>query len=47
MMDGSKRIFRSNDAETDLSAIWQFGAEEWTPDMADKTLASVPHPFLA
>src|ERR1700682_3257497 len=43
MMEGSKRIFRSSDADRDLVAIWQFAAEEWLPEMADRHLREVDH----
>ena len=43
MTGSSRQIFRSNDAEGDLLAIWQFGAEEWSPEMADRHVREVDH----
>jgi toxin ParE1/3/4 len=38
MSSSNKQIFRSRAADDDLLAIWQFGAQEWSPEMADRHL---------
>ena len=41
MTAGSKHLFRSRDAAEDLISIWLFGAEEWSPELADKHLRDI------
>lgn len=35
MAESSRRLIWSRDAEDDLLSIWRYGAEEWSPSLAD------------
>jgi toxin ParE1/3/4 len=36
-----RQVFRSKEAAEDLLAIWQFGADEWSPEIADRHLRDI------
>ena len=41
MSENSRKILRSPEAQEDLLSIWQFGADEWSPDRADEHLRDI------
>jgi toxin ParE1/3/4 len=41
MTESNRQVFRSPEAEEDLISIWQFGANEWSPEQADKHLHDI------
>ena len=41
MSSRSGQVFRSRDAAEDLVSLWQFGAEEWSPERADQHLREI------
>ena len=41
MAAGSKRLFRSKEVDEDLVSIWLFGADEWSPELADRHLHNI------
>jgi toxin ParE1/3/4 len=41
MSDHSRQGFRSPEAQEDLLSIWQFGADQWSPDQADEHLRDI------
>ena len=43
MTANNRHILRSRDADADLLSIWQFGADEWSPEMADRHLREIEH----
>jgi toxin ParE1/3/4 len=43
MAADNRRILWSRDANADLLSIWQFGAEEWSPETADRHLREIEY----
>ena len=43
MGENSHRLMWSADANEDLMSIWQFGAEEWSEEIADRHLFEIEH----
>jgi toxin ParE1/3/4 len=41
MTETNRKILRSPEAQEDLLSIWQFGADEWSPDQADEHLRDI------
>jgi toxin ParE1/3/4 len=41
MSENNRKIFRSPEAQEDLLSIWEFGADEWSPDQADEHLRDI------
>jgi toxin ParE1/3/4 len=41
MSENNRKILRSPEAQEDLLSIWQFGADEWSPEQADEHLRDI------
>jgi toxin ParE1/3/4 len=41
MSEINRKVFRSPEAQEDLLYIWQFGADEWSPDQANEHLRDI------
>ena len=41
MSETNRKVFRSPEAQEDLLDIWHFGANEWSPEQADRHLREI------
>lgn len=41
MSGTNRRVFRSPEAQEDLLDIWHYGANEWSPEQADRHLRDI------
>jgi toxin ParE1/3/4 len=41
MSETNRGVFRSPEAQEDLLDIWRFGANEWSPEQADRHLRDI------
>jgi toxin ParE1/3/4 len=43
MAKHNRRLIWSDDAQDDLLSIWRYGADEWSPTIADEHLEDIDH----